>query len=282
MTPPCNTHSRALVANRTGPRPMRDKAHPWGFPWFTGRLLDKCNKANISIRRSFEAIKAGWYSKAKTRYISEHPQDLEKRQNGEIPASIWQTLECRETVEETEGTTGALFQCKFPPRSSPKPTRVASNMESTELLWYRWPEFDKRHRHVGPLPRSCGHKHTRFAIGKSSTRTFKTSALAAYPKKMCESLAYWAAVDWRGRQNKHPKVGRWKRKQLNRGFEGPKKVESDTGGEIKTNAAQPVLEDPKVVGVVGTDTVDDKADGGGVDPDETLTTTSRFPLGNFQ
>ena len=36
VTPPCNTFSRSLNANRLGPRPMRSKEWPWGFPWLEG------------------------------------------------------------------------------------------------------------------------------------------------------------------------------------------------------------------------------------------------------
>eukprot|EP00973_Karenia_brevis_P065301 9070731-Karenia_brevis.AAC.1 len=36
VTPPCNTHSRALWANPNGPCPVRNKSYPRGFPWLSG------------------------------------------------------------------------------------------------------------------------------------------------------------------------------------------------------------------------------------------------------
>ena len=39
ITPPCNTHSRALYANKWGPRPYRSRRYPMGFPWLEGPVL---------------------------------------------------------------------------------------------------------------------------------------------------------------------------------------------------------------------------------------------------
>ncbi len=40
-TPPCNTFTRAVFANRVGSRPIRGRQYPRGFPWLesTGRQL---------------------------------------------------------------------------------------------------------------------------------------------------------------------------------------------------------------------------------------------------
>ena len=44
ITPPCNTFSRSLNANRLGPRPMRSKEWPWGFPWLEGENSPKMRR----------------------------------------------------------------------------------------------------------------------------------------------------------------------------------------------------------------------------------------------
>ena len=39
ITPPCNTHSRARHADQflfPGPKPLRNRQHPYGFPWLEG------------------------------------------------------------------------------------------------------------------------------------------------------------------------------------------------------------------------------------------------------
>ena len=33
MSPPCSTWSRAVWANRLGPKPVRSREFPFGFPW---------------------------------------------------------------------------------------------------------------------------------------------------------------------------------------------------------------------------------------------------------
>ena len=45
-SPPCGTFSRARHANRKGPRPVRSKAFPLGFPWLRGRARKHVQEAN--------------------------------------------------------------------------------------------------------------------------------------------------------------------------------------------------------------------------------------------
>jgi hypothetical protein len=39
-TPPCNTHTRVVWSNSRGPKPVRSRHHPRGFPWLRGHAPD--------------------------------------------------------------------------------------------------------------------------------------------------------------------------------------------------------------------------------------------------
>ena len=56
--PPCNTHTRALHANRWGPKPVRDRLHPMGFPWLTGIRRWKVEACNALILFTVRALRA--------------------------------------------------------------------------------------------------------------------------------------------------------------------------------------------------------------------------------
>ena len=57
-SPPCNTWSRACWANSQGPRPLRPKTHPLGFPWLEGDKKDKADTSNILTFFAFVAMRA--------------------------------------------------------------------------------------------------------------------------------------------------------------------------------------------------------------------------------
>ena len=108
-TPPCNTHSRAVFANRRGPRPLRSKQHPGGIPGLPKHLKDKVTLADQLI-----AVALALCSDAATHqvpFLAEHPEDLGRAQLGD-PASIWQTQVWRALVEKSSATTAAIFQCQ--------------------------------------------------------------------------------------------------------------------------------------------------------------------------
>jgi hypothetical protein len=54
-TPPCNTHTRVVWSNSRGPKPVRSRHHPRGFPWLRGRDLRKCQDANLLLDRTLAA-----------------------------------------------------------------------------------------------------------------------------------------------------------------------------------------------------------------------------------
>eukprot|EP00435_Cladocopium_sp_Y103_P057979 s1782_g20.t1 len=51
MSPPCSTWSRALWANRSGPRPVRSRDFPYGYAWLVGELKEKADLGTILVMR---------------------------------------------------------------------------------------------------------------------------------------------------------------------------------------------------------------------------------------
>ena len=192
ITPPCNTHSRARHCGNGGPPPVRSRRFPSGMPWLFGRLKRQVETANTFIQIMKEGFKIIHASKGL--YLGEHPEDLGMAASGEVPASIWQDEEVRSLPD---ATSGAFFQCPFGAATS-KPTRIVTNMdircpvsfeEGEEAFFFKgWPLLDKKFRYIGPLPHRCGHTHPPL-LGRNKDGSFRTTAAAAYPGKMC----YWLA-----------------------------------------------------------------------------------------
>ena len=121
MTPPCNTHSRARHSKSPGPKPLRSKRYPKGFPWLQGRHLQAVQQANLFVQMTWDTCRRAF--KSQTGYLVEHPEDLGAAADGDLPASIWAEQECWDLAQETKAETAAFFQCPFGAKSS-KPTRV--------------------------------------------------------------------------------------------------------------------------------------------------------------
>eukprot|EP00435_Cladocopium_sp_Y103_P061492 s851_g23.t1 len=188
LSPPCNTFSRArhLWKKSPGPRPIRSKQYPYGFPWVSNANKLTLKQHNFFIlqckRMAKTAYKSGKF------YLWEHPEDLGRvKDTDDVPGSIWQWEELQTLLKETEAITWAIYQCHFG-AGSPKPTRLLGNI-GKDLPHSGWPIFDAQGFYLGPLPGGCGHKfHVLKLIGKSNG-IWKTSPSAAYPSKMCRYLA---------------------------------------------------------------------------------------------
>ena len=188
LSPPCNTFSRArhLWKQSPGPRPIRSRQYPYGFPWASSankQLLGLHNFFIFQCRRmAMTAFKTGKI------FLWEHPEDLGKvADTADSPGSIWQWEEMTTLLKETDAVTWAVYQCHFS-GDTPKPTRFMGNIGTT-MPNAGWPTFDAAGFYTGPLPASCGHKfHVRKLIGKSQG-VWNTSPAAAYPSKLCKYLA---------------------------------------------------------------------------------------------
>ena len=196
MTPPCNTFSRARHSWRysPGPKPLRNFNWPLGFPWLEGSDASVCSVANSLIQKTVEACKLAHGAGAV--FLVEHPEDLGKTPDDELPASIWQREDIRDLQRTTAAFTWALFQCDYGAStglsiaSSSKPTRLLGNLSAAANEPFQgWPQFDEHRNYLGPLPQHCSHLKHPPLIGRSQSGGFLTSPAAAYPPAMCHRIA---------------------------------------------------------------------------------------------
>ena len=57
-SPPCGTFSRSRSANNRGPKPIRSKKFPLGFPWLQGSSLMQARCANTLVDFTAEVLAA--------------------------------------------------------------------------------------------------------------------------------------------------------------------------------------------------------------------------------
>eukprot|EP00435_Cladocopium_sp_Y103_P044902 s3525_g12.t1 len=187
VSPPCNTFSRARFQWRRypGPRPLRSRTWPKGFPWLSSANAAIVKEANEFILQCINACYIvvqhdGWF-------LFEHPEDLGVV-DGEIPGSVWQWEEVHNLLAWCSGFTFAIHQCRFGALTS-KPTRLLVSFKiEDKRCHYGFPRFDKSFRYLGPLPASCGHKHFVKLMGKTGNR-WNTSPSASYPAGMCKFIS---------------------------------------------------------------------------------------------
>ena len=187
VSPPCNTFSRARFQWRLhpGPRLVRSRTWPKGFPWLSGLNQAIVNEANEFVLKCLDACSVavqhgGWF-------LLEHPEDLGKVHD-EVPGTIWQWDEVPNLFAWCGGFTCAVHQCTFGAPTS-KPTRLMTNFVLNDLRCHPgFPQFDSSFRYLGPLPKSCGHVHESKLVGKQNNQ-WKTGPSAAYPPDMCQFIA---------------------------------------------------------------------------------------------
>ena len=154
VTPPCSSWSRALFNRKPGPRPVRDRRHPWGYPWLQKKDFARCHNGNIFVRFSLQACHAAFSCGCK--FLLEHPEDLGVTRDGFSPASIFNLSEMSELITETSACTSAFYQCLLG-ASSCKPTRIVTTLPGMQLFPKSGlPTFHKDGRYSGPLPDKCG------------------------------------------------------------------------------------------------------------------------------
>ena len=187
VAPPCNTFSRARFQHQQhpGPKTLRTRMWPKGFPWLSDRDKKKVSEANLFVERSLKACELT--AAANGCFILEHPEDL-GAVRGEQPGSNWQWDELLDLIPKLGALCFAVQQCQFG-APTPKPTRFLVNMPVTDpRCFVALPRFDKNGSYLGPLPKDCGHQHTHKLIGKTASRR-NTAPSASYPPQLCEFLA---------------------------------------------------------------------------------------------
>ena len=110
VTPPCNTFSRVRFV-QPGPRPVRSRLYPLGFPWLSDNLLELARQGNQFIDFSFQVCFAALDVHAD--FLLEHPEDLGRTRSGHTPASIWQLEDARRLFSHEQVFTFAVYQCGF-------------------------------------------------------------------------------------------------------------------------------------------------------------------------
>ena len=195
-TPPCSTYSRArhLYKRFPGPRPIRSRQHPDGFPWLTNQRAQQAAQGTAFAKKTWELSNLA--AELDARFLSEFPEDLGKTDTG-IPASLWQMQEFMDNLARRNMKTFALFQCEFG-AETPKPTRFLSDLDFFEGNIYEGVrEFDKDWRYKGPLPRGCPHsgQHDPL-IGTDQDGNWKTAPAAHYPGRLCLFLAKAIYKTW--------------------------------------------------------------------------------------
>ena len=167
MSPPCNTWSRAVHSNKWGPRPLRNKQWPLGFPWLTGKFKDQAKLGNLLVEVCIRICQE--ISELKHLFVLvvwEHPEDLgagfDDAGRPIFPASVWQLPEVQCLWNLPNWFTIAFFQCEFKVDRL-KPTRLLSNVAAL-ASWGSFgpPTFDESGFYTGPLPQTCphgGHPH---------------------------------------------------------------------------------------------------------------------------
>ena len=200
VAPPCNTFSRAVFSNQPGPRPIRDRMWPRGFPWLEANKRLLADEANNLVDFALDVLAATLEAPQaddwrRTRAWLEFPEDLGSAQRGN-PASLWQ-FDAATKLKDTIFIRGAVHQCSWSPVDFSKPTGLITTVTTflgAQGFYPGWPLFEETHdelrlAYVGPLPRKCAHQNHPGLIGRTSDGYFRTGATGAYHPKFCQKLA---------------------------------------------------------------------------------------------
>ena len=196
-TPPCSTYSRARQFYKVspGPRPIRSRQFPNGFPWLSQANKQKADEGTTLAERAWDLYFLAHEIGAT--FLGEFPEDLGLTSTG-VPASFWQMQQFQEVLSFRDCKTFSVFQCEFG-AATPKPTRFVTDLEGFEgPLHWGAPQFDKNWKYVGPLPPHCPHpgQHDQL-IGQNAEGQWKTSPAAHYPGPLCLFLAKAIVQTWR-------------------------------------------------------------------------------------
>ena len=199
-TPPCSTWTRVRMANMRGPPPLRNKLHPWGFPWAANRHRHQLELGNSLVRFSIRvwatASRCELQDGTKVFVLGEHPEDLGKviREEDKAvlePASIWQLPELFEVLSDPSNLqTVAINQCCWG-AAWKKPTRLISSSEVV-LKWgpTQLPYFDEEGFYQGPLSKTaCQCTNLKSLARKSNKEAFRTSGSDIYPPRLDQAIA---------------------------------------------------------------------------------------------
>eukprot|EP00438_Fugacium_kawagutii_P030206 Skav207292 [mRNA] locus=scaffold434:298126:309294:- [translate_table: standard] len=195
-TPPCSTYSRArhYYKQSPGPRPIRSRQHPLGFPWLSDKNRRKADEGTELADKSWELLEISLQQGS--HILSEFPEDLGATNTG-VPASFWQMQQFQNVLAMVGVHTFAIFQCEYG-AATPKPTRFVSSLRHFQGPVHSGvPRFDALWRYQGPLPPACPHpgQHDSL-IGTDADGGWKTAPAAHYPGPLCKFLADAIGHTW--------------------------------------------------------------------------------------
>ena len=189
-SPPCDSFTRAKMANLLGPRPVRDFDHQRGLPGLSWKNRRIVNLANDMVDFTFELFQLhfAWESAVG---VLEHPEDLGTVTHGPFygcrPAAIWQFPAFFILLALPGVITVGLRQCDFGTEYV-KPTRLVLKLFGglSPLFFPGLPELDSEGFYNGPIPKAEG---LRSLAKKKGEIGFRTSGTAAWPPQLCDLLA---------------------------------------------------------------------------------------------
>ena len=192
LIPPCHTYSRLQFANNFGPRPLRNRQYPRGFPWLRGKNKRKAEEGNAITDFCWQVLelvdRLAETQAAHVVAILKHPEDLGAASKG-VPASIWAEPRPRRLTDERGWLTFAIRQGDYGSKFT-KPTRFLTNSRLFDGFgWAGWPILDSSSAYLGPLPNS-NHTSSKL-VRKSEDPTFpsKGTMATAPPPKLCKLFA---------------------------------------------------------------------------------------------
>ena len=207
-SPPCSTFSRARWANRAGPRPLRLRQCPRGFPWLDKAHRQGLDLANLLADFATDALREQFAQDPLSMGILGHPEDLgvvRAASPPQHPGSIWHFNAIKTLLDFPDVQWGALAQSDF---GTPylKPTRLLGRLPLLEeIIFVGSPSFDSSGKYLGPLP--PGREGTTMKVSRDSSGAFRTAVTAAWPPALCEALAVRIVESFAKRGNKVLKMG---------------------------------------------------------------------------
>ena len=200
ITPPCNSFSRSTWSNSRGPAPCRSAQFPLGFPWMSDSLKARAELGNVLVAFTWEVLQRFQRINCMRFCLgfTEHPEDLGRVNYWDpasCPASIWNCIEVRQLVADG-WQTRALHQGPFG-AITVKPTRIVFNHNAFNCIGVPgWPSFDSQGKYSGPLGPMSNPPGVSIMRQQGEVGAFRTSALSAYPSKLCKLLAQCILFSW--------------------------------------------------------------------------------------
>lgn len=128
VTPPCSTYSRArhFYKQSPGPRPIRSRQFPLGFPWLKAKDRRKAEQGTLLAEKAWDLIELA--GDIQSYFLAEFPEDLGQTSTG-VPASFWQMQHFQDVLTHHGVSSFAIFQCEFG-AATPKPTRFVTSLRN--------------------------------------------------------------------------------------------------------------------------------------------------------